>query len=141
MSRDGEPSREQKVYRGAAEHIRWTQAMARWRGFGARCVLVLMAMASITAYRSEIRLEYEQSTKPIGRKSQCCVKRFRSMGCRLELELLRLPVGGGGRGPDGGGAGRIGRLKASPVLGRFVVDTTDVLDVRGGNVGRSKTGA
>lgn len=63
------------------------------------------------------------------------------MGCRLEEEPLRLPVGGGGRGPDGGGAGRIGRLKASPVLGRFVDDRTEVLDVRGGKSGRSKTGA
>lgn len=63
------------------------------------------------------------------------------MGCRLEVEPLKLPVGGGGRGPDGGGAGRIGRLKASPVLGRFVVERPDVLDVRGGKTGRSKTGA
>lgn len=68
------------------------------------------------------------------------MKRFRSIGCRLEEEPLRLPVGGGGTGPDGGGAGRIGMLKASPALGRFVDDKTEVLDVRGGKSGRSKTG-
>ena len=101
----------------------------------------MMTLASVTAHRPENRLEYERSTKSTGKKPHCCVKRFRSIGCRLELEPLKLPVGGGGRGPAGGGAGRIGRLKASPVLGRFVFERIDVLEVRGGKIGRSKIGA
>lgn len=81
------------------------------------------------------------------------------VACRLEAMVRRLALGGGGRGPDGGGAGRIGKtvvelklsisfgrlgrpltkLKASPSLGRSC-DTTGLLDVRGGNIGRSKDG-
>ena len=51
-----------------------------------------------------------------------------------------MPAGGGGKGPDGGGAGRIGRLKASLSLDRFDDGRTEVLDVRGGKPGRSNEG-
>lgn len=62
-------------------------------------------------------------------------------------------LGGCGSGPDGGGAGRIGKLKLSFSLGRNCIagaalmpsvslerfdEAPDVLDVRGGNAWRAK---
>lgn len=78
---------------------------------------------------------------------------------RLEVAALKLALGGGGSGPDGGGAGRMGRmvvevkpfasferpskllgeLKLSLSLGRSTC-TVELLEDRGGNMGRSKDG-
>ena len=71
---------------------------------------------------------------------------------RLEADVLRLVSGGAGSGPEGGGAGRMGRLKvstsfeplddpvftlySSPSLGR-PPDMREALDVRGGYGKRS----
>jgi hypothetical protein len=75
---------------------------------------------------------------------------------RLDVGVLKLEPGGAGSGPDGGGAGRIGKavvvgkpsvsfvrprklvggLKLSPSLDR-VTGNVELLDDRGGNMGRS----
>lgn len=65
------------------------------------------------------------------------------MPCRLDEPCScerppRLAEGGVGSGPDGGGAGRIGRVVVVPKLppAREWVDIADALEVRGGKLGR-----
>lgn len=80
------------------------------------------------------------------------------IACRLKAGDRRLAPGGGGSGPEGGGAGRMGKtlvmFKLSVSLGRLCKtpavmklslslgrsgSTVELLDVRGGKMGRSNT--